>query len=95
MSLKQQALHLAPSGLLPRLNLVEWKFQGRTGRQPSLQRGEFDRAGVVITAGHTDVGSEAGYGGGNTIGRGGVPAMLLTWNSSSWSTSANERFSSA
>jgi hypothetical protein len=26
MSLQQQALHLAPSGLLLRLNLVEWKL---------------------------------------------------------------------
>jgi hypothetical protein len=42
MSLKQQALHLAPSGLLLRLNPVAWKLRGCTGRQLSLQRGEFD-----------------------------------------------------
>jgi hypothetical protein len=36
MGFEQQALHLAPPGLLLRLNLVERKLQGGTGRQPSF-----------------------------------------------------------
>jgi hypothetical protein len=36
MGLKQQALHLAPFGLLLRLNLMEREVQGSWGRQPSL-----------------------------------------------------------
>jgi hypothetical protein len=42
MGLKQQALHLAPSDLLLRLNLVEWELEGVTRRQPGLQRREFE-----------------------------------------------------
>jgi hypothetical protein len=42
MGLKQQALHLAPPDLLLRFNLVQGKLQGGGGRQPSLQRREFE-----------------------------------------------------
>ena len=42
MSLKQQALHLAPPDLLLRLNLVEWELEGVPRRQPGLQRSEFE-----------------------------------------------------
>jgi hypothetical protein len=42
MGLQQQALHLAPPDLLLRLNLVERKLQGGTGRQPNFQRSEFE-----------------------------------------------------
>jgi hypothetical protein len=45
MDFEQQALHLAPPGLLLRLNLVERKLQGGTGRQPSFQRSEFQGGG--------------------------------------------------
>jgi hypothetical protein len=42
VGLQQQALHLASSDLLLRLNLVEWELEGVTRRQPSLQRSEFE-----------------------------------------------------
>jgi len=45
MGLKQQALYLAPFGLLLRLNLMERKVQGSWGRQPSLQGSEFEGGG--------------------------------------------------
>jgi hypothetical protein len=41
VGLKQQTLHLTASVLLPALNLVEGELQGRAGRQPGFQPGEF------------------------------------------------------
>jgi hypothetical protein len=45
MGLKQQALYLAPPGLLLRLNLVKCELEGARGRQPSLQGCELEGRG--------------------------------------------------
>ena len=45
MGWKQQALHLAPFGLLLRLNPMEGEVQGSWGRQPSLQGSAFEGGG--------------------------------------------------
>ena len=45
MSLEKQALHLAASGLLLALNLVQGELQGAAGGQPGLEQCELDSGG--------------------------------------------------
>jgi hypothetical protein len=45
VSLKKQALHLAASGLLLALNLVEGELKGTAGGQPGLEQSELNSGG--------------------------------------------------
>jgi hypothetical protein len=48
MGLEKQALHLAASGLLLALNLVEGELQGAAGAQPGLKQSELDSGGCGV-----------------------------------------------